>query len=351
MNLPKHVEAVDEAFRAMVDAMDYDFESNWRHQLQADHGALSFRSNAHVKTGQLKQLERKPRATKEATLRYSGVNAHAAFLAYMDACDAAAEAGRKLCAQTALHLRGLMDGYFLPLVLALATHYSALLSHCKACKTWCLAEGEPLCGPTPGQAQGATQLCVIEGFRPFWSSAAEAVSNSIEFTQGRAGIILTGGNAFGKSTLLRSIAACLVLRNAGLLVPCSAMRGGFESVFLKLGNADDPLRRKSSFVSEAADISEMLRLGDGSNSLFLLDELLRGTSTMEGASLAGALCEHLDASASCFILSTHFHEIYGQDLNLGRTRYCSRAVGRQGDKTYKLEKGQCLDTWAYQDSS
>ena len=180
-------------------------------------------------------------------------------------------------------------------------------------------------------------------------SVTEAVGNSIVFNSSNLGIILSGANAFGKSTLLRSVAACCVLRNAGLCGPWDSCRGtGFQNVFLKIGNTDDASRKLSSFANECLELAGALQVGQGDRSLYLFDEVMRGTATTEGAALTGALSEHLEANGHASIISTHFRELFDMDLKLERTTYMKMQTGPRGEKTFKLTAGQCNDTRAFE---
>jgi hypothetical protein len=342
--LPAQFDAVDASVLHLRAVLEREFESPALFGLVPANLGLYFKTRPTVKPGVELIEVASASATATSTKLYTSAQLQEAVLGYKGCCEKVCEDGSALCADAASRVRSAGDGSLVPLVLCFAHVYTTLLSHCRACRSWTLGEaGEDKGAGYPGYA------LEVRNFWPFWLQRSEAVANSVRFSSDYKGIILTGVNAGGKSTLLRSIAACTVLHNAGLLTPCEYIGGDYGSPILKIWSADDALNRKSNFVNEANELSEMLRAAPGSRSLLLLDEILRGTSTEEGASLAGALLEHMDATPGvAFVMSTHFHEIYHQELDLPHTSFFLMGTGSDEAKTYKLAPGKCRDTRAFQ---
>ncbi|TKA56264.1 hypothetical protein B0A53_01556 [Rhodotorula sp. CCFEE 5036] len=133
------------------------------------------------------------------------------------------------------------------------------------------------------------------------------VPNTIRFGgEYRKQMVLTGLNMGGKSSLSRSVALIAVLAQIGSYVPATQCRISlFDSIFTRMGAADDVARGRSTFMVELSETSEILRLATA-RSLIILDELGRGTSTNDGQAIAAAVLEHLVAKESTCIFVTHY---------------------------------------------
>ena len=104
----------------------------------------------------------------------------------------------------------------------------------------------------------------------------------------------------------RSVALIAVLAQIGSYVPATQCRISlFDSIFTRMGAADDVARGRSTFMVELSETSEILRLATA-RSLIILDELGRGTSTNDGQAIAAAVLEHLVAKKSTCIFVTHY---------------------------------------------
>lgn len=121
--------------------------------------------------------------------------------------------------------------------------------------------------------------------------------------------LITGPNMAGKSTYIRQNALLVVLAQAGSFIPAdNATIGITTRIFTRVG-ADDALHRgQSTFMVEMIETANILNNADAS-SLIILDEIGRGTSTLDGLSLAWAICESLATRTPRTLFATHYHEI------------------------------------------
>ena len=123
-------------------------------------------------------------------------------------------------------------------------------------------------------------------------------------------IILTGPNMAGKSTFMRQIALCAIMAQAGSFVPAAyASLSLVDRIFTRVGAYDDLSAGQSTFMVEMTEIATILAAA-GKDSLVLLDEVGRGTSTFDGLSLAWAISEYLHSNIKCkSVFATHYHQL------------------------------------------
>ena len=139
---------------------------------------------------------------------------------------------------------------------------------------------------------------------------AAFVPNHCDLSPERRVLLLTGPNMAGKSTFLRQNALIAVLAQAGLPVPAeSAHLGVVDRLFSRVGAADDLARGRSTFMVEMTETASILHQA-GPRSLVVVDEIGRGTATLDGLAIAWAVLEALhSATRSRTIFATHFHEL------------------------------------------
>ena len=123
-------------------------------------------------------------------------------------------------------------------------------------------------------------------------------------------LLLTGANMGGKSTLMRQTALIVMLAQIGCYVPASSLRlTPVDRIFSRLGASDRLLDGESTFYTELVETSAMLRCAT-KNSLLLLDELGRGTSTYDGTAIAYSVIQEISLNLKCRCLfSTHYHTL------------------------------------------
>lgn len=125
-------------------------------------------------------------------------------------------------------------------------------------------------------------------------------------------ILLTGPNMGGKSTYLRQAGLLTIMAQIGSFVPAKAMKlGVVDRIFTRIGAGDDLASGQSTFYMEMAEAANILRRST-SRSLLLIDEVGRGTGTLDGLAIAQAICEFLvglEEQSPLVLFATHFHEL------------------------------------------
>ncbi len=136
------------------------------------------------------------------------------------------------------------------------------------------------------------------------------VPNDIRFNDDRRMLIVTGPNMGGKSTYMRQTALIVLLAHIGSFIPASSARiGRFDRIFTRIGASDDLATGRSTFMVEMTETANILNNATA-QSLVLMDEIGRGTSTFDGMSLAWACACHLARQLRAFTLfATHYFEL------------------------------------------
>jgi len=148
-------------------------------------------------------------------------------------------------------------------------------------------------------------------------------------TAGDQILILTGANMAGKSTYMRSVALICIMAQTGSFVPAdSAEIGVIDRIFTRVGASDDLAGGQSTFMVEMVELASILRNAT-ERSLVLLDEIGRGTSTVDGYSIARSVLEYLHGKRSSgpkTLFATHFHRLVEVEGELKRVRNYHFAV-------------------------
>jgi DNA mismatch repair protein MutS len=260
------------------------------------------------------------RARPELTLRQamaSGARFSSAELAELDrriaeAADRAA--ARERAVFTALCAQALAKAE----ALAACAAALAALDVAQSCAR--LAEPGRWC--RPGVVE-PPELRIVAGRHPVveaaLAGAAPFVPNHCTLPPEQRVLLLTGPNMAGKSTFLRQNALIAILAQAGLPVPAEEARIGIvDRLFSRVGAADDLARGRSTFMVEMTETAAILHRA-GPRSLVVVDEIGRGTATLDGLAIAWAVLEALHNTVRCrVIFATHFHELAGLTGELPR---------------------------------
>lgn len=158
-------------------------------------------------------------------------------------------------------------------------------------------------------------LKILDGRHPVvekMMQKGEFVSNDLFMNQeDERFLIITGPNMAGKSTYMRQVALISLMAQIGSFVPAkNAEISICDRIFTRIGASDDLAGGKSTFMVEMSEVSDILTNATG-DSLIILDEVGRGTSTYDGLSIAWAVIEHIleNIKGSKTLFATHYHEL------------------------------------------
>ena len=153
--------------------------------------------------------------------------------------------------------------------------------------------------------------------------------------------IITGPNMAGKSTYMRQVALISLMAQCGSFVPASyAHLGIVDKIFTRVGASDDLSMGQSTFMVEMMEVAAILNDATP-NSLVVLDEIGRGTSTYDGLSIAWAVAEYISDKEKCgakTLFATHYHELTELEEKLDGVKNYSVAVKEKGEDIIFLRK-------------
>jgi len=154
-------------------------------------------------------------------------------------------------------------------------------------------------------------------------------------------MLITGPNMAGKSTYIRQVAMIAIMAHIGSFVPASKARIPLmDRVFTRVGAGDDMARGRSTFMVEMQETANILNNAT-KNSLIVLDEIGRGTSTFDGISIAWAVAEYLHNNKSVkskTLFATHYHELTDLVLTLKGVKNYTVQVREHGDSVVFLRR-------------
>ncbi len=191
------------------------------------------------------------------------------------------------------------------------------------------------------------ELCVKEGRHPVVEKTlkpGEFTPNDTDFDDEKGLVILTGPNMSGKSTYIRQVALITIMAQSGGFVPAEkATIGVVDRVFTRIGASDEIARGQSTFMVEMNETALILNNAT-EKSLIILDEVGRGTSTLDGLSIARAVAENIhDKVGARTLFATHYHELTELAASLARAVNYNVAVREWGDEVvflHKIEPGE-----------
>ena len=231
---------------------------------------------------------------------------------------------------------------------AAAAEALALLDVLQSCAR--LAEGGEWCRPEVTETDA---FCIVAGRHPVVQGAisgnAAFVPNDCDLSPDRRLLLLTGPNMAGKSTYLRQNALIAILAQAGAPVPAASARiGVVDRLFSRVGAADELARGRSTFMVEMIETAAILHQA-GPRSLVIVDEIGRGTATLDGLAIAWSVLEALHSQVRCrTVFATHFHELARLTETLPRLRpHMMRVREWRGDVVFlhEVAEGAAGRSW------
>ena len=153
--------------------------------------------------------------------------------------------------------------------------------------------------------------------------------------------IITGPNMAGKSTYMRQVALITLMAQVGSFVPAEEAKiGVVDKIFTRVGASDDLSMGQSTFMVEMMEVATILKEAT-QNSLVILDEIGRGTSTYDGLSIAWAVAEYIANKDKCgakTLFATHYHELTELEDKIDGVKNYSIAVKEKGEDIIFLRK-------------
>jgi DNA mismatch repair protein MutS len=184
------------------------------------------------------------------------------------------------------------------------------------------------------------------------SQVESFIANDCDLSRSRQLLLITGPNMGGKSTYMRQVAQIALLAHTGSCVPAkSAEIGKLDAIMTRIGASDDLAGGRSTFMVEMTEAAAILNTAT-QNSLVLIDEIGRGTSTFDGLSLAYAIARHLAETTRCYCLfATHYFELTRLNAELANLANVHLDAVEMKDKIiflHKLEPGPANQSYGLQ---
>lgn len=175
------------------------------------------------------------------------------------------------------------------------------------------------------------------------TSGESFVPNDTDMDLGKRMMIITGPNMAGKSTYMRQVALIVLMAQIGSFVPAHEADVCLtDRIFTRIGASDDLYGGQSTFMVEMSELSQILAHATA-DSLIILDEIGRGTSTFDGMSIAWATVEHIADMEKCGALclfATHYHELGELEGKIDGVVGCCITAKERGDTIIFLRKLQ-----------
>ncbi len=181
--------------------------------------------------------------------------------------------------------------------------------------------------------------------------AEKFVANDVNFSEGSSFQIITGPNMAGKSTYIRSVATAQLLAQVGCFVPArEAKLNIVDGIYTRIGAADNLSQNESTFMVEMVEVAYILNNAT-TDSLIILDEVGRGTSTYDGLAIAWSISEEISQSLKAYTMfATHYHELielarelagvtnlYVEVISSGKLHFTHKVRAGHLAKSYGLE--------------
>ena len=206
------------------------------------------------------------------------------------------------------------------------------------CGLAALAQERRYCRP---QVNEERAIEIVDGRHPVLERqlGTEFVANDTKLGQQDTLLLITGPNMAGKSTYIRQVALIVLLAQIGSYVPAkSATIGVADRLFTRIGASDELYGGQSTFMVEMTETANILNNATD-RSLVILDEIGRGTSTLDGLALAWAIAEHMAAVAQARTLfATHYHELTDLARQFRGVRNLNVAVREWQDQVVFLHR-------------
>ncbi len=175
------------------------------------------------------------------------------------------------------------------------------------------------------------------------------IPNDVELDGQNKMMIITGPNMGGKSTYLRQVAQAVILAQAGSFVPASSCELSIhDQIFTRIGSGDDLIKGRSTFFVEMEEVAQICKEAT-KDSLIILDEVGRGTSTFDGMAIAQAILEFLyEEVGAKTLFATHYHELTElSNLKPGVKNYFMDCLEKGDDIVFlhKLKSGAAKESF------